>query len=161
MRATRLYEAPDRSKDHVPGACSTQSQDSCGVHASQNTDRHWVDLPLLDDARRPQWTELDIDTATALSGGADQTSTQKIGKSGILDSTNDLAPIGTQSRKHLDEVKRSEVVDVLHGIVQQERSQRRPCASQVDRQQKRETRCAALATAEDKLGVQTVAHLQA
>ena len=93
--------------------------------------------------------------------GADQAPRQKIGKSGILDGTNDLAPIGTQRRKDLDEVKRSEIIDVLNGIVQQERSQRRPCASQVDGQQKREAGCSALSAAEDELRIQAIAHLQA
>lgn len=65
----------------------------------------------------------------------------------------------TYGGKDLDQVQRTEVVDVLNWIVEEQRVPERPRSNQVNRKQKRRFRRSALATAEAGLSIEPVTNL--
>ena len=63
-------------------------------------------------------TKVDIETPASLRRGANQAPAQQIGQRGVFDGADYLAPVQAQSGEHFDQVKGSEIVDVLNGIVE-------------------------------------------
>jgi hypothetical protein len=91
-----------------------------------------MDFLVNDNACGAERTKVDIETPASLRRGANQAPAQQIGQRRVLDGADDLAPIQAESGEHFDQVKRPEIIDMLNGIVEEERPEWRPSARKMD-----------------------------
>jgi hypothetical protein len=69
--------------------------------------------------------------------GTWQTTTHQIRQSAVFYSTDDLPSGLTQVRQHFGEMDCSEIIDVLHRVVQKDAAPATPRKREIDRQEKR------------------------
>ena len=110
-------------RDVVSGVLKVQFSVSYYLKSSiapQDTDRHRGDLGFADENIRTFRPEINVDTPAALRWGAMQTAAQEVGEGRVLDRANNLTPVDPQRGEDLHELQRSEIVNMLNWIVEEE-----------------------------------------